>query len=151
MAKSLPPNKLAAFGDSSMSGITAIQNNRAEPYLRRAMEGSEHTLGADHQHTLQAVNNLASLLHDNGRLEEAEPLLRQALDSHNKLLGVVISLVGVGILLLAMALAAGDSEGQAWGSPLALASEPRFAVGFAFCFGWWWVLLGRPGLRTKAD
>ena len=72
-------------------------------------------------------------------------------DPHNKLLGVVISLVGVGILLLAMALAAGDSEGQAWGSPLALASEPRFAVGFAFCFGWWWVLLGRPGLRTKAD
>ena len=39
------------------------------------------------QTTLQAVNNLASLLHDNGRLEEAEPLLRQALDSHNKLLG----------------------------------------------------------------
>ena len=74
-------------------------------------------------------------------------------DPHNKLLGVVISLVGVGILLLAMALAAGDSEGQgsAWGSPLALASEPKFAVGFAFCFGWWWVLLGRPGLRTKAD
>ena len=33
VAKSLPPNKLAAFGDSSMSGITAIQNNRAEPYL----------------------------------------------------------------------------------------------------------------------
>ncbi len=33
VAKSLPPNKLAAFGDSSMSGITAIQNDRSEPYL----------------------------------------------------------------------------------------------------------------------
>ena len=67
--------------------------------------------------------------------------------------GVVASHVCGSRLVLAMALAAGDSEGQgsAWGSPLALASEPKFAVGFAFCFGWWWVLLGRPGLRTKAD
>ena len=56
-------------------------------------------------------------------------------DPHNKLLGVVISLVGVGILLLAMALAAGDSEGQAWGSPLALASTCPPSRAVCSCFG----------------
>ena len=40
------------------------------------MEGSERVLGTDHPDTLICVSNLALLLHDQGRLAEAEPLCR---------------------------------------------------------------------------
>ena len=31
-----------------------------------------------------------------------------------------------------------------------LARDPLFYAGFVACFGWWWVLLGRPAFATKA-
>ena len=34
----------------------------AEPFLRRALEGSERTLGRDHPHTLNSVDNSRILL-----------------------------------------------------------------------------------------
>ena len=37
-------------------------------------------LGDQHPDTLTSVNNLSLLLQDQGKLEEAEPLLREALD-----------------------------------------------------------------------
>ena len=30
-----------------------------------------------------------------------------------------------------------------------VAADPLFYVGFVACFGWWWVLLGRPAFATK--
>ena len=45
LTKSLPPNKLAAFGDSTMSGITAIQNSRSEQYLHALRTGPSSSAG----------------------------------------------------------------------------------------------------------
>ena len=49
----------------------------AEPLFRRALEGNERQLGAQHPDTLKAVNNLAWLLKAQGKLAEAEPLYRR--------------------------------------------------------------------------
>ena len=55
--------------------------------LRRALEGRERQLGANHPGTLAAVNNLALLLQDQGKLAEAEPLFRRALKGCEQQLG----------------------------------------------------------------
>ena len=41
---------------------------------------SRKTLGDDHPSTLTSINNFAELLKDQGKLEEAEPLYREALN-----------------------------------------------------------------------
>ena len=46
-----------------------------------ALEGMEQQLGADHPDTLASVHNLAQLLQAQGKLAEAEPLLRRCASS----------------------------------------------------------------------
>jgi hypothetical protein len=48
--------------------------------LREALEACRATLGDRHPDTLRAINNLGRLLHDQGRLGEAETLLLEAHD-----------------------------------------------------------------------
>jgi hypothetical protein len=41
---------------------------------RRALEGREKALGAEHPHTLTSADNLALMLRDQGKYEEAEKM-----------------------------------------------------------------------------
>ena len=43
---------------------------------RRALEGYEKVLGKEHPATLTSVNNLAGVLQDQGKYEEAEKMNR---------------------------------------------------------------------------
>ena len=45
-------------------------------------------LGVDHPITLISVNNLGGLLMQQGKLEEAEPLCRRALEGSERVFGV---------------------------------------------------------------
>ncbi len=63
------------------------QYKGAEPLLRRALEGFERVLGAEHPDTLNSVNNLAELLRSQGEYAEAEPLYRRALEGYERVLG----------------------------------------------------------------
>ena len=56
--------------------------------MREALEGRRRTLGDTHPDTLTSINNLASLLQDQGKLSEAEPLHREAVSGAKKTLGV---------------------------------------------------------------
>ena len=51
----------------------SISSRQAEGLHRRALEGRESQLGAQHPDTLNSVNNLACLLEKQGKLEEARP------------------------------------------------------------------------------
>ncbi len=59
----------------------------AEPHLRRAVELRRGALGAEHQETVRAVNQLANLHWRQGRLDEAEPLFREAYEVTRRRLG----------------------------------------------------------------
>ena len=48
----------------------------AEPLMREALAGRRSKLGDGHPETLMAMNNLAELLQKQGKLGEAEPLMR---------------------------------------------------------------------------
>ena len=50
---------------------------RTTDQLRRELEGREQQLGAQHPVTLSSVHTLAGLLRAQGRLAEAEPLVRR--------------------------------------------------------------------------
>ncbi|KAL8646144.1 MAG: hypothetical protein Q9210_006299, partial [Variospora velana] len=54
---------------------------------QRALDGSERVLGKEHPDTLTSVSNLASVLQDQGKYEEAEQMSRRALDGREKVLG----------------------------------------------------------------
>ena len=74
--------------------------------LLRALEGREQQLGADHPDTLNAVDELAQLLHDQGKLADAQPLYRRALDGREQQLGAqhadtLISVHNLALLLQA--------------------------------------------------
>jgi hypothetical protein len=58
----------------------SAQFQRAEYYLKRALDIAEQHFGRDGANTAIALNNLAQLLQDTNRLAEAEPLMRRALD-----------------------------------------------------------------------
>ena len=64
-----------------------IQWSAAEALYRRALEGREKALGAEHPDTLMSVNNLGGLLSDKGDYEGAEALYRRALEGNEKALG----------------------------------------------------------------
>jgi CHAT domain-containing protein len=77
----------------------------AEPFFRRTLE-IEELFGPESAETATALNNLAISLHDQGRDEVAEPLLRRALLIREKTLGpndreTANSLDALGVLLLA--------------------------------------------------
>jgi tetratricopeptide (TPR) repeat protein len=54
---------------------------------RWALQGYEKVLGPEHPHTLISVSQLASVLADQGKYEEAEPMQRRALQGREKVLG----------------------------------------------------------------
>jgi len=51
----------------------------AEPFMRRALQITEQSFGANHPSVAIRLNNLAQLLQATNRLAEAEPLMRRAL------------------------------------------------------------------------
>ena len=53
----------------------------------RVLEGFERVLGVDHPDTLGSVNNLGMLLKEQGKLEEAETMLRRNLEGESKISG----------------------------------------------------------------
>ena len=57
----------------SMFGRPGARSVEAERLHRRALEGGESQLGPQHPDTLIWVNNLATLLQKQGKLEEASP------------------------------------------------------------------------------
>ncbi|KAI7970683.1 hypothetical protein EIK77_003083 [Talaromyces pinophilus] len=59
----------------------------AEAMHRRALEGRENVLGAEHPDTLTSVNNLGSVLERQGKYEEAEAMHRRALAGRENVLG----------------------------------------------------------------
>jgi nephrocystin-3 len=83
-----------------------------EALYRRALEGREIALGAEHPDTLGSVNNLGVLLKAKGDHEGAEALLRRALEGYEKALGAehpitLSSVNNLGVLLESK----GDYEG----------------------------------------
>ena len=67
----------------------------AHPTLRRALEGCEKVLGAQHPDTLSALKNLAGLLQARGQLEEAEPRFRWGREQIEARWGVHVGVDGV--------------------------------------------------------
>ena len=59
----------------------------AEPFLRRALEGRERTLGRDHLDTVGSANDLGLLLYGQDKFTLAEPLFRHALEGNERILG----------------------------------------------------------------
>jgi hypothetical protein len=59
----------------------------AQPQLERSLALRRQRLGADHLDTLEAVNELAGLLQDQGKLAEAEALFRQNLEARHRVQG----------------------------------------------------------------
>ena len=59
-----------------------------EPFFRRALKGWERTLVRIHSDKLTVVNNLGLLLQsDLGKLKEAEPFCRRALEGRERIFG----------------------------------------------------------------
>ena len=65
----------------------AVRLLDAEEAHRRILLSDEAKLGPSHRQTLAAVHSLALLLRAQGRLDEAEPLLRRALAGYDAALG----------------------------------------------------------------
>ena len=57
------------------------------PFLRRALDVCERTLGREHPYTRGSRNNLANLLQAQGRLDEAAALFRRAFEGYERTLG----------------------------------------------------------------
>jgi tetratricopeptide (TPR) repeat protein len=55
--------------------------------LLEALETSKRIRGDDHPNTLGSTNNLANLYVNQGRYDEAEPLLLEALETSKRVLG----------------------------------------------------------------
>ena len=61
--------------------------SQAEPLLQRTLSINEKHLGPDHPDTVQSLNNLAVLYHEQGKYKLAEPLLQRALNINEQRLG----------------------------------------------------------------
>ncbi len=59
----------------------------AQPHLERALSASQSAFGPDHARTLTAMNNLATLSADQGRLDEALKMHEQTLEARLRTLG----------------------------------------------------------------
>ena len=61
--------------------------NLGEPHVRAALDLRRAALGAEHRLTLASVNDLATLLHEQGRFDDAEALYRDVLAAARRLFG----------------------------------------------------------------
>ena len=59
---------------------TRAEHGFAEPLMSRALAIWEVSLGPEHPNVARAVNNLAELLRDTNRLDEAEPFYRRVIE-----------------------------------------------------------------------
>lgn len=78
----------------------------ALPLQTRALATRRRVLGDEHPDTLASINSMGVLLHDQGRLAEAETYYREALDKSRRLLGeehpgTISSINNLGTLLKA--------------------------------------------------
>ncbi|KAF3076216.1 Nephrocystin-3 [Trichoderma lentiforme] len=73
----------------SLGFLYADQNrlSKAEALLKQAIQGSEKTLGPNHELTLNAANSLAGVLRNEGRINEAEVIFKQILQERESVLG----------------------------------------------------------------
>ncbi|MGH7180010.1 MAG: tetratricopeptide repeat protein, partial [Tepidisphaeraceae bacterium] len=67
--------------------------SQSEPQLLTALELRRRTLGPDHLELAESLNDLGTLLQEQGKLGEAEPLYREALAMRRRLLGDTNSVV----------------------------------------------------------
>ncbi len=114
----LPDRPLAL----STLGIALLRSGQIADAVRTgpaALEAAEHLLGSVHTYTIQAVQNLASILREVGRLAEAEPLARlalrcaqEALDPGSKEQLLALAHDNLGTLLLARAEHMDESGGE---------------------------------------
>ncbi|MCL4203594.1 MAG: tetratricopeptide repeat protein [Pirellulaceae bacterium] len=89
------------------------QYDRAEFYLRQALDIAERTFGPDDTKTAVTLNNLAWLLRNTNRLAEAEPLMRRALAIDEKAYGADDPDVAVDLNNLALLLKATNRLAEA--------------------------------------
>ncbi|MEO1128362.1 MAG: serine/threonine-protein kinase [Planctomycetota bacterium] len=59
----------------------------AQPHLRRALQLRRDALGDDHVDTLVSINNMGTLLRDQGRSDDAEVYYRESLEGSRRILG----------------------------------------------------------------
>ncbi len=78
--------------------------DRAEYYLRQALQIVEDNFGPASAEAATGLNNLAQLLQDTNRLNEAEPLLRRALEIAEKVHGAAHPTVAIFLSNLATLL-----------------------------------------------
>src|SRR5215471_13152244 len=68
-------------------GCSQTTDMEAETFHRRAIVIDEKVLGKDHPDVARDYNNLALLLHAQGKYDQAEPLYRRAIENDEKILG----------------------------------------------------------------
>jgi len=76
------------LNEAAVQFINMGQISNAEGMYRRALEGYEMALGANHPSTLTSVGNLALVLQNQGKYEVAEKMCRRALEWRQMVLGV---------------------------------------------------------------
>ena len=77
----------------------------ALPLQKRALATRRRVLGEDHPDTLFSINNMGSLLQDQGKLSEAEHYIRESLEKSRRVLGeehldTLLSISNLSVLLL---------------------------------------------------
>ena len=100
--KKVPSLALAAKGIEAGSSIDEGPDENA--LLRETIKASRIALGNTHPSTVTSINNLATMLHDAGKLEEAEALFREALQARRATVGdkdpaTITSVNNLGMLL----------------------------------------------------
>ena len=101
----VPGLALTEAGIESGSGLEVVDEaDEQMALLRETLKASRASLGDTHQSTLTSLNNLASMLHDRGDLEEAATLFREALAARRSTIGdkdpaTLTSINNLGLLL----------------------------------------------------
>ncbi len=89
------------------------QFDRAEFYLRRALQTADQHFSASDPKTVTTLNNLAQLLKATNRLAEAEPLMRRALALDEQIYGAEHSNIAIRLNNLAQLLKATNRLAEA--------------------------------------
>ena len=87
----LGPDHAATLGVWDVLGQIAASRGdrqRGEALLRRVVAGREHLLGVLDPNTINALGNLADILSDQGRLDEARPLHLESVDRLKRYYGI---------------------------------------------------------------